>query len=813
MTFFDISRKMLKAGFYKYRLYFLCNLSATALFCCFAVISTNRTFMNASIVNSSISNNIYLPFFLSAVFLVFFLPVSCQAFLASRKQEYGVMFSLGMSRKEAFRNLLFENVIISVLALAIALAAGTVLSFLFFSVIIYAIDVHGVQWQFCPEAYKLTAVLYTVVVAVAFILNAGRLMLDKIGTLLKAQYRAEKTGKIGTFLCRLAPNYMRFHLVEWSFVRRHKKEWGCRYVLASLIIAVSVMLTGVCVTLYPAFLQDAKSYSPYDMVYSEIYGMNQVSVQDVLHILEKNGVTVEQVIQLPYIRDDVFNYLPVTEINRDFGCDYQIQEGEFLNLFQYNLEDGYEHNIQPVSTVTISGDRKLQSVGTDVKILFNQNPTFADKTLIINDSDFEKLSADITGSAGIANLFQFQNWEDSYAGVCEVKEYLQESNQLNEDEQTYYELSSKVEKYQDAKKSGQFLLFLMAFVIGLMIMAEFLLIHSCIQAEKEENSRVVCSLRMLGMIDKEMVKCLCYKNFLRFIPPSVVGTILSFLPSYYLNESYGMGTNGILAGIVFGVILTVGIFVVIRRYSEKEEKLYELSDFIGCMSPANCEYVLKHNPAIDAAKVEICPNSVKLQERLKGDRKESELLKELNIPASKRIFIYGGNLGKPQGIDFLLKVIEENKKRDDSYFVIVGSGTEYMRVKLWFDTHLPQNACLLAALPKAKYDELVSLCDVGLIFLDKRFTIPNFPSRLLSYLECSMPVLMATDVNTDIGRIAEEGGFGLWTENGNIDTFMEMIEFMVEDDKRMKEMGERGYRFLCENYTVDKSYKAIMKHF
>lgn len=246
-----------------------------------------------------------------------------------------------------------------------------------------------------------------------------------------------------------------------------------------------------------------------------------------------------------------------------------------MNLFQYDPEDGYEHNIQPVSTVTLSGDRKLQSVGTDVKILFNQNPTFADKTLIINDSDFEKLRADITGGAGIANLFQFQNWEDSYAGVCEVKEYLHESNQLNEDEQTYYELSSKVEKYQDAEKSGQFLLFLMAFVIGLMIMAEFLLIHSRIQAEKEENSRAVCSLRLLGMTDNEIVKCLCYKNFLRFIPPSVVGTILSFLPSYYLNESYGMGTNGILAGIVFGVSLTVGIFIVIRSYSEKEEKLYE----------------------------------------------------------------------------------------------------------------------------------------------------------------------------------------------------------------------------------------------
>ena len=574
MTFFDISRKMLKVGFHKYRLYFLCNLSAAALFCCFAVISTNRTFMNGSIVNSSISNNIYLPFFLSAVFLIFFLPVSCQAFLALRKQEYGVMFSLGMSRKEAFENLLFENVLISVLALAIALVAGTVLSFLFFAVIIYAIDVHGVQWQFCPEAYKLTAVLYTVVVAVSFILNAGRLMLDKIGTLMKAQYRAEKIGKIGTILCRLAPNYMTFHLVGLSFVRRHKKEWGLRYLLASLMIAVSVTLAGICLTLYPAFLQDAKSYSPYDMVYSEIYGMNQVPLQDVIHILEKNGVAVEQIIRLPYIRDDVFNYFPVTEINRDFGCDYQIQEGQFLNLFQYDLEDGYEHNIQPVSAVTISGDRKLRSVGTDVKILFNQNPTFADKTLIINDSDFAKLRADTPGGAGIANLFQFQNWEDSYAGVSGIKEYLHENNPLDENEQLYYEISSKVEKYQDAEKSGEFLLFLMAFVIGLIIMAAFLLIHSCIQTEKEENSRAVCSLRLLGMTDKEIVKCLCYKNFLRFILPAIVGTILSFMPSYYLNESYGMGTNGILAGIVFGVILAIGIFVVIRRYSEKEVKIY-----------------------------------------------------------------------------------------------------------------------------------------------------------------------------------------------------------------------------------------------
>ncbi|MCZ2553024.1 glycosyltransferase WbuB, partial [Bacteroides fragilis] len=93
----------------------------------------------------------------------------------------------------------------------------------------------------------------------------------------------------------------------------------------------------------------------------------------------------------------------------------------------------------------------------------------------------------------------------------------------------------------------------------------------------------------------------------------------------------------------------------------------------------------------------------------------------------------------------------------------------------WFEANHPDNSMLLSSLPKKEYDDLVKACDIGLIFLDRRFTIPNYPSRLLSYLENRMPVLLATDMNTDIGRIAERNGYGFWTENGNLDTFMEMV--------------------------------------
>lgn len=242
-----------------------------------------------------------------------------------------------------------------------------------------------------------------------------------------------------------------------------------------------------------------------------------------------------------------------------------------------------------------------------------------------------------------------------------------------------------------------------------------------------------------------------------------------------------------------------------KMFRRKEERLYQISDRIGCMSPANCEYVIKHNPSVDPAKVELCPNAIEPVEIPKLTNAErNELLDKLGIPTDKTLFIYGGNLGKPQGIDFLLRVVEANEKNSKSHIIIVGSGTEYPRIQRWFDNNKPINSTLISALPKAEYDNLIRACHVGLIFLDPRFTIPNFPSRLLSYLENSMPVLLATDSNTDMGRIAEREGFGLWAHSGELATLMAYLEKLANDTLLVDKMGHKGKQSLLDNYTADK---------
>lgn len=242
-----------------------------------------------------------------------------------------------------------------------------------------------------------------------------------------------------------------------------------------------------------------------------------------------------------------------------------------------------------------------------------------------------------------------------------------------------------------------------------------------------------------------------------------------------------------------------------KMFRRKEERLYQISDRIGCMSPANCEYVIKHNPDVDPAKVELCPNAVKPVEIPQLiDEERNELLVKFGIPTNKILFIYGGNLGKPQGVDFLLKVAEANEKNSGGHIIIVGSGTEYPKIARWFEDYKPVNSTLLSALPKHEYDSLIRACHVGLIFLDPRFTIPNFPSRLLSYLENSMPVLLATDHNTDMGRIAEREGFGRWSLSGDLNGFMKNFNELATVPQLIECMGRKGKQFLINNYTVDK---------
>ena len=257
-----------------------------------------------------------------------------------------------------------------------------------------------------------------------------------------------------------------------------------------------------------------------------------------------------------------------------------------------------------------------------------------------------------------------------------------------------------------------------------------------------------------------------------------------------------------------GMLSEHGLKGFIYRYFRRKEKaLYGLSDKIGCMSEANVDFVLKHNPEIQPEKVEVCPNSVDASDESKTAEQKKEIREKYNIPADKTVLIYGGNLGKPQGIPFIIECLKANSHFDDRFFVICGTGTEYPKLKAYVEAEKPENVLLINGLPKEEYEAFAGCGDIGLIFLDCRFTVPNFPSRLLSYMQMKMPVLACTDSNTDIGKIIVDGGFGWSCGSDSVEEFTKTVNSAISSN--LSELGNNSFRYLEDNYTARKSCEII----
>jgi glycosyltransferase involved in cell wall biosynthesis len=246
-----------------------------------------------------------------------------------------------------------------------------------------------------------------------------------------------------------------------------------------------------------------------------------------------------------------------------------------------------------------------------------------------------------------------------------------------------------------------------------------------------------------------------------------------------------------------------------RYFRKKEKKLYNNSDYIGCMSPANCKYVLEHNSEINKQKVGICVNSYVEEPVRQVDQRA--VRDKYQIPQDKMIFLYGGNLGKPQGLKYFVDVMKSNKDKDDRFFLICGGGNDQNTILKFIEEEQPANVKYMASISPDDFDDLSRACDVGLVFLDSRFTIPNFPSRMLSIMLNEKPILAATDSNTDVGEVIQAGNMGWWCESTDTIPFNQFLDDICASPNVVREKGKNARKYYETHYTSRIAYQQILE--
>ncbi len=319
---------------------------------------------------------------------------------------------------------------------------------------------------------------------------------------------------------------------------------------------------------------------------------------------------------------------------------------------------------------------------------------------------------------------------------------------------------------------------------------------------------VLLGERMKSAIKKHLKKR--YDAVLYSTPTITLATAVEYIKKRDKATSYLLLKDIFPQNAVdVGMMSKEGIKGLLYRYFRRiEKRLYKISDYIGCMSLANVNYLLKHEPWINPEKVHVSPNTFSDRVEHISQEEKAKMRQDFAIPEDVKLFVYGGNIGRPQNVDFIIKCMEAVKGKDDCLFLIIGGGTDFNKLKQYSLSSRQSNLLVWNSLPRDEYERIVGCCDVGLLFLDYKFTIPNFPSRMLSYMQKELPILACTDPVSDVGQVICDGEFGWWCPSNDPEQFSDMVDSIQKTDLGV--MGKRAGEYLKQHYEVEMTYNIIM---
>ncbi len=240
----------------------------------------------------------------------------------------------------------------------------------------------------------------------------------------------------------------------------------------------------------------------------------------------------------------------------------------------------------------------------------------------------------------------------------------------------------------------------------------------------------------------------------------------------------------------------------------KERLQYEAADRINVQSPANLRY-FESCGLVDRSRLEVLYNWV-----------TPSIARPAPVPdfrarygmGGRVVFLYGGNIGVAQDMDNLVRLAEGLRQEPAAAVLLVGEGSEAGRIRAFIRDRGLTNIQIEDAVPQEQYLSLVSQFDVGLLSLNRKLTTHNYPGKLLSYLDCELPILASVNPGNDLIDLLKESGAGFVTVNGDDGTFLDNALRLARDANLRREMGRKGRALLESHFSVRKAADQILRH-
>ncbi len=240
-----------------------------------------------------------------------------------------------------------------------------------------------------------------------------------------------------------------------------------------------------------------------------------------------------------------------------------------------------------------------------------------------------------------------------------------------------------------------------------------------------------------------------------------------------------------------------------------EEFLIRRFDVIGCMSPANVNYLRTRYRLRESQDVCMLPIWGKGNPLPEGDR--DAIRCRYGLPKMRPLVVFGGQLVRGRGLEDLLAAASlAEKQQSPIAFLIIGSGP----LESLVTTYIKQgheNVTWISRVPRQEYLNLIKSCDIALVCTVRDVDVPSFPSKTIDYLRAGLPIVASVEKTTDFGDYLCSRGVGVSIEAGYPDQLVMSIERLLDDDEKMRAMRERGPACFNDNFDVRHVAAQMLK--
>jgi colanic acid biosynthesis glycosyl transferase WcaI len=173
------------------------------------------------------------------------------------------------------------------------------------------------------------------------------------------------------------------------------------------------------------------------------------------------------------------------------------------------------------------------------------------------------------------------------------------------------------------------------------------------------------------------------------------------------------------------------------------------------------------------------------------------------------VAMFAGTLGHVSGVEVLVDVARSLQEETDIILLCIGEGGQKQAMVDEASRLELTNIRFLPFQPVKRVPEVLASCDAALLTMRPDSADSSVPSKLISYLAASRPIICAANSESAVALTVQDADAGLVVYPGDAQSIADAILQLKREPEMARQMGENARRYFEEHYTLERAYRQF----